>query len=183
MKGRVVVAVFLLAAGLFGFAAARFQRAAVLPVERSFDERIANVSVDDPMYVLGAARGVYLEGFGLLVSTEVDLMPGAALTPFRPTFTKEEKARIRARKLERLPKLRELMRSMLVDAAAMVDTVPENEQVAVAVTLFHKSWEDTTGLPGQIVMQAPRKALVAFKSSNSPTRRQELEAVVKVREY
>lgn len=135
------------------------------------------------MYVLGAARGVYLEGFGLLVSTEVDLMPGATLTPFRLSFTKEEKARIRARKLERLGKLRELMRTMLVDAAAMVDTVPENEQVAVAVTLFHKSWEDTTGLPGQIVMQAPRKALVAFKTSNSPTRQQELEAVLKVREY
>ncbi len=183
MKGWVLAGGFLLAAGLFGFGMSRFQRAAVLPVERSFDERIANYSLEEPMYVLGAARGVYLEGFGLLVSTEVDLMPGAALTPFRPAFSKEEKARIRARKLERLPRLRELMRSMLVDAAGMVDTVPENEQVAVAVTLFHKSWEDTTGLPGQIVMQAPRKALIAFKTSNSPSRVKELEAVLKVREY
>jgi hypothetical protein len=183
MKMRLFVPAMVLAAGLCGFAMVRFQRAAVLPVERSFDERIARFSVDDPMYVLGAARGVYLEGFGLVLSTEVDLLPGANITPFRPAFTKEEKARIRARKLERLGKLRELMRAMLVDAAGMVDTVPENDQVAVAVTLFHKSWEDTSGLPGQIVMQAPRKALIAYKTSNSPKRQQELEAVLKVREY
>jgi len=183
MRVRVTILVLLLTAAVFGYAAARFQRAAVLPVETSFDNRIARFSVEDPMYVLGAARGVYLEGFGLVLSSEVDLLPGANVTPFRPSFTKEEKSKIRARKLERIAKLKDLMREMLVDAAAMTDSLPDGEQVAIAVTLFHKSWEDTTGLPSQIVMQAPRKALLEYKTSKDPSKAAALNAVLKVREY
>ncbi len=183
MKPRLVLSLFVLAACAAGQASPHVQRAVIAPVERSFDARISRFNIDDPIVVLGASRGVYLEGFGLLLGTEVDLLPGANITPFRPAFTKEEKIKIRAKKLERLAKMKELMRDMLVDAAGMLDTVPADEQIAVAVSFLNRSWEDTTGLPAQIVIQAPRKSLVEYKTSASKTRLESLNAILKVREY
>ena len=183
MRRRILIAAAALAISAAGQATPRVTRTAVAPVERSFDERISRYSVDDPIYVLGASRGVYLEGFGLVLSTEVDLLPATNLTPFRPEYTKEEKARIRLKKLDRVGKLKELMGSMLVDAAAMLDTVPDNEQIAVSVTLLHKRWEDTAGLPGQIVMQGQRSSLVKYKSANGQTKLDTLAAIMKVQEY
>jgi hypothetical protein len=39
--------------------------------------------------------------------------------------------------------------------------MPPGEQVVLAVSLFHYSWEDYSGLPGQIVMQAERQKLLS----------------------
>jgi hypothetical protein len=73
------------------------------------------------------------------------------------------------------------MREMLVDAAGSLDTVPPREQVVLAVSLFSHAWEDTSGLPSQIVMQAERKALLAFKTGKGDL--EGLGAVVRVGEY
>ena len=35
-----------------------------------------------------------------------------------------------------------------------------NEQIVFGVTLFYYNWEDTSGLPAQIVMQAERQKLL-----------------------
>jgi hypothetical protein len=56
--------------------------------------------------------------------------------------------------------LRTAMRSMLVDSARSLDSVPPGEQVAVGLSLFYWTWENREGLPAQIVMHAPRKALL-----------------------
>ena len=57
------------------------------------------------------------------------------------------------------------MREMLVAAAVRSTRVPPNEQMVLGVTLFYCSWEDSAGLPAQIVMQAPRKALLDFQTN------------------
>ena len=72
-----------------------------------------------------------------------------------------------SRKLDRLPKLREIMRESLVASAAMLDTVPANEQMVLSVALPRYHWEDTSGLPAQIVMQATRGALVHLQVNPS----------------
>ena len=51
------------------------------------------------------------------------------------------------------------MREMLAASAASLTALPADNQVAVAVTLFYFSWEDRTGLPSQILMQASKKSL------------------------
>jgi len=38
--------------------------------------------------------------------------------------------------------------------------VPVTEKVALIISLFHHTWEDTTGLPSQLVMQAQRQILL-----------------------
>jgi hypothetical protein len=39
--------------------------------------------------------------------------------------------------------------------------VPNNEQIIVAVRLLYKPWEDTKGLPGQIVLKGSRSTGIA----------------------
>jgi hypothetical protein len=183
MRTKYLLAVAVIAASLTAQAAQPVSRSSISSIENTFDARIQRFSVDEPLYLLGATRGVYLEGFGILFSADVDLMPSAAITPFHQSFTKEEKAKIRLKKLERVVKVKELARELLIDAAAKLETIPADEQIAVAITVLHKNWEDTTGLPAQIVIVAPRKALLEYKNSSSKTKAEILTAALKVREY
>jgi hypothetical protein len=74
------------------------------------------------------------------------------------------------------------MRESLVVSAGMLDTVPANEQVVISVSLPRYHWEDTTGLPAQIVMQASRNALVNLQV-NPPTDQAVYLKTIRTREY
>jgi hypothetical protein len=137
----------------------RVTRAALAGVERNFDGRLAYTA--DAFDLLGPTRGVYLEGYGAVFSTELNLIVSPNVSPFHQSFSKIEIARIHDRKLQRLPSLKQQMREMLVASAESLETMPPNEQVVVAVSLFHYSWEDYSGLPMQIVMQAERQKLLS----------------------
>jgi len=159
----------------------RVSRAVMQDIERTFDQRIERYSVDDPLYLLGATRGVYLENYGAVLSTEVNLVVGPVLSPFRPKLSKEELARLRQKKLDRLPLLKQVVRDMMVTAATRLNMVPPNEQIVIGVTLFHYSWEDSSGLPGQLVMQAARRSLVDFEAGR--INREALDAAIAVQEF
>lgn len=166
---------------LAGTAPPQVTRAAMAAVEKNFDNRLEHISVDSPLLLLGMTRAVYLEGYGAVLTAEVNLTPGAGASPFRPAITKEDIVRIRQKKLDRLPALKGAMREMLVAAAGSLDTVPVEERLVVGVTLFHFSWEDSSGLPSQILMQAPRKALLDFQTGRRKPAA--LESVVQVQEF
>lgn len=156
-------ALFFAALALATAAAPRVPRSALLAMERGFDQRIQRVNIDDPLDLLGTTRGIYLEKYGAVFTCEVDLAV-TAITPFRPQLSAEEKERLRAKKAARLGMVRQLMRDMMVSSATSLKTVPENEQISVGVTFFYRTWELTNGLPSQLVMTAPRKALVDFEA-------------------
>jgi len=139
-------------------------REALAALEKRFDRRIESFSIDDPFYLLGTTRGIYLAGFGVVFTAELNLVAAAVVTPFRPAFTKEQIAALRLKKLARLDALKGMMRDMLVDSAVNLKGVPEEEWVAVGVTLFYYGWEDKTGLPSQILMQGRRGVLADFAS-------------------
>jgi hypothetical protein len=139
---------------------ARITRAALASIERTCDSRLERPTPDS-FYLLGTARGVYLEGYGVVFSTELNLIVSPNLSPFHQSFTPIEKARIHDRKVQRLPVLKQQMRELLVASAVSLENLPPSEQVVLAVTLFHYSWEDYTGLPSQIVMQAERGKLLS----------------------
>ena len=65
---------------------------------------------------------------------------------------------IHQRKAAKLPLLKQAMREMLAASAASLTALPADDQIVVAVTLFYFSWEDRTGLPSQILMQASKKS-------------------------
>jgi hypothetical protein len=145
-------------------AAPRLNRGALLALERNFDSRVQRLNIDDPFDLLGPTRAVYLERYGVVFSTEVNLVTGPAITPFRPQLSAADKERLRQKKLSRLPQLRQAMRDMMVSSATALRTLPESEQVVVGITLFYHPWEMTAGLPAQIVMQAPRGTLTDFEA-------------------
>ncbi len=139
-------------------------RASLSAVEKALDKRIETM-FDDPFLLLGMTRGVYLEGTGVVFSSEMALVmtPGG---PFVQKPSPEEAQRLKQRRMERLPVLRASMREMLVRAAGMLPGLAADERVVLGITLFRRAADDATGLPAQIVMEAPKGELVAGKKDS-----------------
>lgn len=157
-------------------------RGAIAAVEKNIDRKLERDVLDNNQYLLlGMTRGVYLSGYGAVFTAEASLSSGASPSPFRSLPPKAEIDEVHQRKLARYPVLKKAMREMLVSAAASLDTVPAEEKVVLGVALFFYSWEETSGLPRQVVMLADRKTLVDMQTQRrSPA---ELESSITVREF
>jgi hypothetical protein len=149
-------------------ASPRVTRPMLVAMEKSLDSRVTRLSQDNPFVLLGPTRGIYLDGYGAVFTTEINLvsMP-AAMMMFRPELTKEEIEQHRQKKLSRLPQLKEALRQALIDSAASLDTVPGEEQIVVVAMLSKYPWENMTGLPLQIMMQASKKSLLEQRGNPS----------------
>ena len=172
MTGLAVI-LGVLCAGPPLLAQARVTRTELSGVERTVDARFERASAADPFDLLGNTRGVYLEGYGVVFSAELNLIITSNPSPFRPAVTKQDIARIHEHKMQRLPVLKQNMREMLAYAAAALENLPPNEQIVLAVSLFHYSWEDSSGIPAQIVMQAERQKLLSNATRESAIRTEE----------
>ena len=140
----------------------RVPRQTLTDVERHFDTKLAGVGAgNDPIDLLGAARGIYLDGYGVVLTAEASLIVTPGLNPFKTVMTEPEKEKIRQRKLDRMPMLRQAMRDAWRDSAATLTSMPDNQQVVIAVRLLYLPWEDTHGLPGEIVMKGDRRTALA----------------------
>jgi hypothetical protein len=102
------------------------------------------------------------------------------LSPFRPRVTKEEATKIRAEKMKRIPEMKGLMREMLLASAASLDSVPAGENIVFGVSFIYANWEDATGLPRSITMQARRSALLDVAMNRQP--KSALDTLVQMRE-
>ncbi|HUA17942.1 MAG TPA: hypothetical protein VMU80_23775 [Bryobacteraceae bacterium] len=152
----------------------RVNRAMIEAMERSLDRKLSSLWPADPVEVLGLTQGAYVDGVGAVFIGEVNVAPAAGITPFHPLATPDEIKRTREKKLQRMAQLKTAMREMLVDSARSLDAVPPSEQVAVGISLFYWKWENREGLPAQIVMHAPRKALLeSANAAQAPIESQE----------
>jgi hypothetical protein len=152
---------FLLAIAIFGASAqTRVSRASIRHMEQSVDSKVAAIDQDEPGFLLGPTRGVYLDGYGVVFTAEVDLLPSAAPNPFRPAYSKQDILRLKGKKQARISLLKQKMRDTIIAAAGPLDNVPPDERIALAVTIPYFGWEDGAGLPRQIVMYAPRSLLL-----------------------
>jgi len=138
----------------------KVNRGMIEAMERSLDNKITGLWPLDPAEVLGVSQGAYIQGYGAIFLSEVNLAPAAGISPFHPTVSADEIRRTHEKKVQRMGAIRNAMRAMLVDSARSLDSVPPDEQVAVGLSLFYWKWENHDGLPSQIVMHAPRKALL-----------------------
>jgi hypothetical protein len=127
-------------------------------LESNMDYKFRVANDKDPFDLLGLTRGLYLPGYGAVVTTELSLIVTPTINPFKLKIPPEEVAKIHQRKLDHLPLLRKTMQGMWRDAATALTSMPDSEQVVLAVRLLYQPWEDTTGLPGQIVMKGARKS-------------------------
>ncbi len=170
----------LLAASSLWAQNARPSRQEIAAMEKVIDQRLARLDLERPVEVLGLTRGLYLDGFGAAFTVEVNLLPALGVSPFRPSLTKEDVARLREQKLKRLPQIRALMQDLLLAAAQSLDRLPPTEQVVLALMLWSHPWEDTAGLPKLIQMQGRKDALLAVALDRQP--RSALAQIVRVRE-
>ena len=139
----------------------RVPRQALSDLERRLDTKLASLGgANDPIDLLGAARGIYLDGYGVVLTAEASLIITPGLSPFHQEITQPEKEKVHQRKLDRLPMLKQVMRDMWRDSATGLTAIPDNQQVVVSVRLLYLPWEDTRGLPGEIVMKGDRRAAV-----------------------
>ena len=175
----VALAAFTLqAASRAGDAPPKIDRAAFLKASEGIDNGFRGLWPEYPLELVGVTHAVYIRGYGAVLTGEVNLAPGLNTTPFHPAITKEDIARTRNKKVERMPGLRSAMQNLLVKSAAELHDVPDNEEVALAISLFYWRWEDRSGLPEQIVMHAPKKVLVAAAKDKSS-----LGSLVRIDEY
>jgi hypothetical protein len=114
-------------------------RASVAAMEDSLDNHIMRLRIDAPFYLVGGSRGMYVDGYGVMFAVELNLVATNLVS---------------------------LMRQILIDSAGSLDGVPPTENIAVGVTLVYQPWEESGGLPRQIVMQAPKKILMEAAKGN-----------------
>ena len=172
--------ILFLAIAVVAAGAARVSRTSVAAMEKSFDRRLEREVLDgDQFLLLGMTRGLYIEGFGIVYSAEVDLAPVPGISPFHPEMTKQDWGRVRQKKLARLPLLRTAMKQMLLDSASSIDGVGGEENVVLGVTVTRRPNEDNTGVPSQIVMQALKRNLLETKHRDP----KQLDTVIKVQEF
>jgi hypothetical protein len=145
--------------------APKVNRGMIEAMEHSLDNKLAGLWPQDPAEVLGLSQGTYIQGYGAIFLGEVNLAPAAGITPFHPSVSADEVRRTHEKKVQRMAAIRTAMRSMLMDSARSLDSVPPDEQVAVGLSLFYWKWENRDGLPAQIVMHAPRKVLLQSASA------------------
>jgi hypothetical protein len=136
-------------------------RQVVTSLENHLNDKITVVGGADPVYILGLTRGLYIQGFGAVFTSELDLVQTPRPSPFRKEIPKEEAAKVHTRKIQNLGLLKKAMHDMWVDAASTLNSIPDTEQVVLAVRLFYQPWEDTAGLPVEIILKGPRKAAIA----------------------
>ena len=152
------------APGLPAAKAARIPAQTMTGLERTFDNRLLTMAdINEPMDLLGDTRGVQLDDYGVVFTTEVSLVRTPGLMPGRPAIPPEMAARVRTIKLERLPLLKAAMMGMMTNMAAAFTQIPSSQQLVLVVRLWYAPWEDTTGMPAQVVMKASRASAAAAK--------------------
>jgi hypothetical protein len=159
----------------------RLLRSTLKSAERTIDERVQQMTSRTPFVLLGTTRGAYLAGYGAVFSLEVNLVPVAGISPFRPAYSPKEIQDLNRQKREKLAVLKTGLRRLLLDQAAALPQVPANEKIAIVVNLFNFSWEDTAGLPSQLVLQASRQSLVDLQMRK--TAGEALDRAIEVGEF
>ena len=128
-------------------------------LEKDMDGRIAVTGGKSPCNVLVGTRGLYISGLGAVFSAEVELSvtPGG-IGLFQTNVGPEQKAKYHNDKLTNIPLLEKTLSDFaLALAASPALKLSDRDQVVVAARLNYRPWEDTTGMPGQIVAHIDRR--------------------------
>jgi hypothetical protein len=144
--------------------APRVDRTQIQRVQDSLDATLLHFTTDNSHTLIGLTRGVYLEGVGAVFTAEL-IVVNANVNIMKPLPTKEEVVQIRNKKLERIPILKRVLKDALVSAATSLGTIPPDEQVVIAVIVPRFKFEDATGLPAQITVQASKRKLMESKGA------------------
>jgi hypothetical protein len=156
---RIAARAVKLVPGAFAVAPTHIPQGMLANLEKNFDTRLEAANGKDPLEIWGdGTRGLYVEGFGIVFTTEISLIVTPGIMPFRPTISDELKAQVHQRKLNHLSPLKDLMKDLMKVSALTLVPLPDDQKIVYAVRVRYQIWEDTTGLPAQIVMTADKKS-------------------------
>jgi hypothetical protein len=170
----------LLLAAAFAISAAdapRVSRVTMLTVEKSLDNSLMRLWTDNPTGLVGASRGVYLPGYGVVITAEVNLAT-ANISMMNPTITDADKLALKKKKIERIPQLKKTLKELVASAAAALDTVPPTDKVTIALILPRYSWEDPAAVPLQVTVEGTRQQLMTAQKGGAAA----LDQVTKISE-
>jgi hypothetical protein len=129
-------------------------------LEKVFDGRLDAMNAKDPLDTVGwgGTRGVYLEGFGMVFTTELSLIQTPNVNPFRGAIPDDLKVQVHQRKVSQVPQLEDLMKELVTISAKTLLPLPEDQKIVYVVRVRYLAYEQTYGLPAQIMMTADKKA-------------------------
>ena len=132
----------------------------VADLEVKMKDTIITGGGTSPFVLIGLPRGVYVSGIGAIYTCEVELSPTP--TPlFQTVINPDQKAQTHQRKTAQLPRWMQVMKDLAKMTATSLSAIPDSEQVIVSTRLVYRAWEDTSGLPGQIIMRADRRSALS----------------------
>ena len=114
--------------------------------------------------VLQAAKGAYLEGYGVVVSVEVALEPPR--NPFNALTTSDN---VRATVSQRQKTMMDKLTTLLKQKVPVLELVGPAESVAIIVNLLNTNPADLPDMPSQIVLSVKKQDAAA--------------ALINIREY
>ncbi|MEP7353480.1 MAG: hypothetical protein ABI824_09650 [Acidobacteriota bacterium] len=158
--------------------APRVTRSLMVTAEKGMDERITQLWPDNGYALVGPTRGVYIPGYGVVLSAEYNVATAQQTLGAQP-LTVQGKADLRKKKVGRLPELKAFLRSSLAAAANTFDMMPASEQIVITLLLPRYSWEETSGFPAQLVAQGSRQQLLDANRAGAAA----LEQAVRMTEY
>lgn len=168
----------LATAGAIADAPAQVRRSVIRAAEISLNDRLAKIFPDTPLSVTGQVRGVYIDGYGAVFTAEMNpVSDGTSL--MHSVLRPEEKVQVKAKKIARIPELKKAMKEALVETAASLDPVPLDDQVVLEVVIDRFLWEDGSGYPSELLVQAPRRKLLELKRAGNASA---LDAAIKLTE-
>lgn len=129
-------------------------------IENGIDGHLSAIDVNRPVQNLRDAFAIYLSGYGVAITMEIDIMATPFNFPGITTISDEMKTQTHKQKLQRLPVVVAAMKEEMRRAASTLEgRMPDNEFIVMIARIDYRPWEDTTDLPKrQIILRADRKA-------------------------
>jgi hypothetical protein len=161
-----------------GAGRAQLPQADVAIAEKICNAAIRGYSIDAPMDHLLPAHGVYVEGYGVVLITDVNLVALPSLYGFAGGVTEKDKTQIHDSKVKRFPAVRELFVRVAVDMASGLDRLPPEESVLLRVNFYNFEFEKKNDLPKRLTISGRKKDLVdALRPGSLPGA---LDSILKV---
>jgi len=108
--------------------------------------------------LLQPAKGSYLESYGVVFTLETNLSTLRYLTPFTPgPYTDKEIKDARTEKTARTKEVETMVKGLLRDHGAGLNSLKPDDNVAVVVHLFNVN--EHRGMPTQLIIQGKKQAL------------------------
>lgn len=148
-------------------------------VQKALDGSIRGYSIDAPLDHLLPTHGIYIEGYGAVFITDVNLVSLPPLFGFGGRIAKAEITRIHDSKIKRLPEVRKLMTQMMLGASGMLAHLPPDENILLQFNFYSQNFEDRTGLPKSMSIQGKKKNLLDAAAGKIPA--ESVSGILKVR--